>query len=57
MLFCLNWESFHQFLLSIDLTLIHHEGNTVEERYLVLGRWNIGDWIVKEDSGERYRRC
>lgn len=56
MLFFMNRKSVHPLLLSIDLTSEYHEGNTVEERYLILGRWNVGDWIVKKDSGKGYKR-
>jgi len=52
----MNWKSLHPLLLSINLTSEYHEGNTIEERYLILGRRNIGDWVVKKDSGKGYER-
>jgi len=54
--FFMNWKSLHPLLLSINLTSEYHEGNTIEERYLILGRRNIGDWVVKKDSGKGYER-
>lgn len=53
-LFFMNRKSLHPLLLSIDLTSEYHEGNTIEKRYLILGRRNVGNWIVKKDSGKGY---